>query len=81
MRINWLKTNTAQSDDVASLIQEEYKFRSRITRILLSRMKDYNETDFERISFDFDTGMKSFKVCSSTPEPLYSELLKIDDEL
>ena len=81
MRINWLHTNTAQSEDVALLIQEEYKFRSRITRILLSRMKDYNETDLERISFNFDTRKKSFKVCSSTPELLYSELLKIDNEL
>lgn len=81
MRINWLNTNTAQNENVASLIQEEYKFRYRITRILLNRMKDYNETDLERISFDFDTDKKSFKVCSSTPEPLYSELLKIDDEL
>lgn len=81
MRINWLNTNTAQSEDISSLIQEEYSFRSRITRILVSRMKDYNETDLEHISFDFDTGKKSFKVCSSTPEPLYSELLKIDNEL
>ena len=80
MRINWLHANTTQNDDLSSLIQEEYKFRSRITRILVSRMKDYNETDLERISFDFDTRKKSFKVCRSTPEPLYSELLKIDND-
>jgi len=80
MRINWLHTITSQSEDISSLIQEEYKFQSRITRILVSRMKDYKETDLKRISFDFDTRKKSFKVCSSTPEPLYSELLKIEGE-
>lgn len=80
MHINWLNTNSTQSEDIASLIQEEYKFRSRVTRILINQLKDYNETNLDQISFDFDTQKKSFKICKSTPEPLYSELLKIEDE-
>lgn len=79
MRINWLPHKVSKNENIDSLIQEEYKFRSRITRILLDRMKDYNESDLERISFDFDTRNKSFKVSSSTPEPIYSELLNIGD--
>ncbi|MGF1557691.1 MAG: hypothetical protein ACFCUL_01260 [Flavobacteriaceae bacterium] len=77
MRINWLPSKTAQKDNLDALIQEEYRFRSGVTRILLSRMQDYNEVDLENINFDFDTSSKSFKISTSTPEPIYSELKKI----
>lgn len=80
MHINWLPSRASRNENVASLILEEYKFRSRITRILLNRMKEYNELDLDRISFDFDTANKSFKVSSNTPEPMYSELLKISND-
>lgn len=79
MHINWIQQKISGNEDIDSLITAEYTFRSRITRMLLERMKDYNELDLELISFDFDTDNKSFKVSSSTPEPIYSELLKISD--
>lgn len=77
MRINWLDSDSAKVD-VDVLIRTEYKFRSRITRILLDRMQDYSENDLENISFDFDICKKSFKISSNTPEPIYSKLLGIE---
>lgn len=78
MRINWIPIRTSPYANIAALIQEEYEFRAKMTKILLEYLDDSNEYDLECISFDFDTRTKSFKVSSKTPEPVYSELLKID---
>lgn len=76
MRIDWIPIKTSQYADIAALVQKEYEFRAKMTKILLDHLDD-NENDLESISFDFDTRTKSFKVSAKTPEPMYSELLKI----
>jgi hypothetical protein len=77
MQINWLRTTKKKEEDIRSLIMEEYKFRLRVTKLLLNRINDHEEADLDRISFDFDTVTKSFTLSESTPEPLYSRLLKL----
>jgi hypothetical protein len=75
MEINGLPEDKGRKENINSLILAEYKFRSRISRILVERMQDYEDEVWEQISFDFDTEKKSFKISKKTPEPLYSHIL------
>ncbi len=77
MKINWLLTPKKKEEDLRSLILEEYRFRLRVTKILLNKLKDHEDADLENISFDFDPTDKSFTLSAATPEPMYSRLLKI----
>ena len=77
MRINWLSPKTTSQANVNSLVKEEYNFRSRVTKVLMKRKKHFKESDIESIVFDFDTEKKTFQLSTNTPEPIYSELLKI----
>ncbi len=79
MKINWLPVEIDRTQNMNTLINEEYKFRSRITRILIERMKDYNDADLEQIRFDFDTSNKQFILSTKTPEPIYSRILDLLD--
>ncbi len=77
MKINWLLTPKKKEEDLRSLILEEYRFRSRVTKILLHKMKDHEVAELDNISFDFDPTNRSFTLSTATPEPMYSRLLKI----
>ena len=77
MRINWLPPKSSLQSNVNSLVKEEYSFRSRVIKILMERKKHFNEADIESIVFDFDTEKRTFQLSTVTPEPIYSELLKI----
>ncbi len=76
MKINWLPQES-QKEDVNFLLQEEYRFRLKVTRVLLDKLKDHDDTDFDHINFDFDTTSKSFKISKKTPEPMYTRLKKL----
>lgn len=74
MKINWLSSKEAVSSEVQKLIDTEYKFRSKVTLMLLENFKDKDWFDLENIEFDFHTDESVFLISENTPEPAYSFL-------
>tara|TARA_R110002167_G_scaffold25714_7_gene88999 strand:- start:1433 stop:1681 length:249 start_codon:yes stop_codon:yes gene_type:complete len=78
MKINWLPKGDRESESINLLLKLEYRFRSKITRLLVEYEDAQEELDYESIYFDFHTDTKSFEISSKTPEPTYSFLRALD---
>ncbi len=77
MEINWLPNIAGKKENIPILIQAEYAFRSKMMRVFLEELKGFEDDDLDLVSFDFDTSMKSFQISPKTPEPIYSQILRI----
>lgn len=73
MNIQWSPSIIKKSEQLAELIQIEYRVRQFLTTALIKdaeHLLDY----MEFIALDFETDQKCITVSKETPEPFYSLL-------
>lgn len=77
MKITWLsQPNETSNENLQSLLQLEYQFRSKTIQKVLKR-KEGIYIELEDLHFNFCPKSKSFSVSSATPEPSYTQIKKL----
>ena len=77
MKITWITKGEPTVEEIQQSLAFEYSFRKNMTKILLTTSYEKTFERIEDIEFTFNVKKKKIKVCSKTPEPIYSSIKQI----